>query len=141
MKIFVGYGYNERDQWVERLVFPIIEAMGDEVVSGKDLYGQPITGAVGVRIKESNAVIGFTTRRDQLANGGWTTHQWVKDELLHGLNCNLPIVEVREQGVQDQEGMLGGLQRIAYEEAQRDLLMVELVRAISRWHEGAEVRM
>ena len=33
MKIFVGYGYNDRDRWVEQFVFPIIEAFGSEVVA------------------------------------------------------------------------------------------------------------
>jgi hypothetical protein len=42
MKIFVGYGYNERDKWVEDLVFPRIEAFGDRPVSGQEIFGQDL---------------------------------------------------------------------------------------------------
>jgi hypothetical protein len=27
MKLFVGYGYNDRDQWIEEQVFPILQGM------------------------------------------------------------------------------------------------------------------
>ncbi len=27
MRIFVAYGYNERDRWIPRLVFPIMESI------------------------------------------------------------------------------------------------------------------
>jgi hypothetical protein len=141
MKIFVGYGYNDRDRWVERLVFPLIKAFGDEVVDGKELFGQQISEAVRSKIDDSDALIGFTTRRDQGPDGTWTTHQWVHDELVHALGRRIPRVEVREVGVQGQDGMLGGLQRIPYAEAERDLLLVELARAISKWHERGRIRM
>jgi hypothetical protein len=35
MKIFVGYGYNARDPWIEDLVFRLIKAFGDEPTHGK----------------------------------------------------------------------------------------------------------
>jgi hypothetical protein len=28
MKVFVGYGYNDRDSWIEEQVFPIFRGMG-----------------------------------------------------------------------------------------------------------------
>ena len=39
MRIFVGYGYNERDKWVEDYVLPLLVAFGCEVVHGKAVYG------------------------------------------------------------------------------------------------------
>jgi hypothetical protein len=142
-KIFVGYGYNQRDSWIEELVFPIIEAFRVDVVTGKELQGRSITDGVRDKIKDSDAVIGFTTRRDKIAKtkNQWTTHQWVRDELLFAKSLNVPIVEVREDGVQEQDGLLGGLQRILYRENQRENFLVELVKLIGQWHEGKPVTM
>jgi hypothetical protein len=39
MRIFVGFGYNERDRWIRDMVFPLIPAFGDEVVTGEEAYG------------------------------------------------------------------------------------------------------
>lgn len=39
MKIFVGFGYNDRDKWIRDLVFPIIRAFGHEVLTGEEAYG------------------------------------------------------------------------------------------------------
>ena len=32
MKVFVGFGYNDRDRWIEEQVFPILRGMGFGVV-------------------------------------------------------------------------------------------------------------
>jgi hypothetical protein len=39
MRVFIGYGYNERDRWVEDYVFPLIATMGCEISHGKAVYG------------------------------------------------------------------------------------------------------
>jgi hypothetical protein len=140
MKIFVGYGYNDRDTWVEDLVFPLILALGDEVVTGKEIFGEKLDDGVRSEIGESDALIGFTTRRDPLAGGNsWTTHEWVRDELLYAANLKppIPFVEVRETQVDPQFGMLIGRARINYEEKARDRCLVELAQTISRWHHSA----
>ena len=35
MKVFVGFGYNDQDHWIEEQVFPILRGMGFSVVDGK----------------------------------------------------------------------------------------------------------
>lgn len=142
MKIFVGYGFNERDQWVEDLVFPIIQAFGDDVITGKELQGEIITESVTQKIQQSNALIGFATRRDRInIEEKWTTHRWVIDEMATALTIGLPIIEVREKGVDDQGGIIGNRQRIDYEENKRDICMVDLVKTIGRWHEGSSIKL
>ncbi len=133
MKIFVGYGYQERDQWVEKLIFPIIEAFGSEVVSGKEVYGKIISEAIRRQIKQCDALIAFMTRRERI-DGEWNTHRWVSDELATALAYDLPALEVREVGVADQGGIAGDRQRIKYDEKFRDECLVELVKAIGQWH-------
>ena len=86
MKIFVAFGYNPRDRWIPELVFPIIKAFGDEVVSGEEIPGQQITDAIIREIRQSHALLAFTTRRDKIGDQErWTTHRWVTDELSQAL--------------------------------------------------------
>lgn len=137
MRVFIGFGYNDRDEWIKRLVFPIVKSFGHEIETGEDLVGQPIAAGVGQRIDRAHALIGFLTRREGPVNGVWTTHRWVSDELAHAEAKRLLIMEVRESGVDPQGGIVGDRQRLEYDEASRDVFLVELVRALGKWPRGA----
>jgi hypothetical protein len=63
MRVFVGYGYNERDAWVEKHVVPILRAMSIDTVDGKDMHGEVLQEGVKNRIDIADAVIGFCTLR------------------------------------------------------------------------------
>lgn len=162
MKIFVAYGFNQRDSWIPRLVFPIIEAFGDEVVTGEDEQGEDITEETTNRIKSSDALIAFTTRRvdaGQPAAGaegqqagavaqGFLTHRWVTDELavvmgLKAAGFTMAVVEVTED--EDPEGQRGvagkDRQVIRYKEGARDRCLVEIVKTIGRWHKRNHVTL
>jgi hypothetical protein len=142
MKIFVGYGYNERDKWIKDFVFPIIQAFNDEVITGEELQGEQITDAVRQKIRQSDALFGFVTRRGEpIMDGKWLTHRWVTDEIAVALADNKPVVEVREEGVDDQGGIIGDRQRIIYRENERDKCLVELVKSIGKWHRGSTIRL
>jgi hypothetical protein len=134
MKIFVGFGYHPHDRWVQDLVFPLIEAFGDEVITGEDLQGEQITEAVRRKIQQSDALIGFVTRRNPDTPRDRTTHRWVTDELTCGLLCNIPVVEVREVGVDEQGGLVGDRQRIVYDPTARDHCIVAIAKTIGKWH-------
>src|SRR6266446_8011620 len=136
MRIFVAFGYNPRDGWIEQMVFPIVEAFGSEVLSGEKMQGEQLSQGVLERIGNSDALIAFTTRRDQLKNGNWTTHKWVQQELSTAIAKGILVAEVREADVDPQVGVDGDRQRITYEEANRDKCLVEIVRTIGRWHEN-----
>jgi len=77
MRIFVGYGYNIRDKWVEDYVFPLLLAFGCEVVHGKAVYGGTLPDEVMKSIRTADAAIGFTTRREAITAGQFKTHDWV----------------------------------------------------------------
>lgn len=142
MKIFVAYGYNDRDRWIPDLVFPVIEAFGDEVITGEELQGQRITPGVIERIQNSHALIGFTTRRDPIDNNRWLTHRWVTDEISQAIALGLDrVLEVREEGVDDQGGIAGDRQRIRYAENSRDRCIVALVETLGNWHRVHDVRL
>lgn len=143
MRIFVGYGYNQRDLWIEEYVFPLLEAFGVEVVSGKEVYGLALPTAIGALIKGADAAIGFTTRRDDLGGGRYGTHQWVIDELVvaQAPPNSIPWVEVREDGVEFPGGLLPAtnLQRITYQESDRALCLVAIAQALRRFCELTNV--
>ena len=141
MKIFVAYGYNERDQWVKDMVFPIIEAFGDEVVTGDQTYEGSIPENVKSSIERSDALIGFTTRRAPENVTMSPTHQWVVSELASAVTLNRRVVEVREQGVDPQGGLHQGLQRINYDEQARDKCLVEIAKAVGSWHKTGTIRL
>ena len=141
MKIFVAYGYNPRDQWVKDMVFPIIEAFGIQVVTGDATYEGSVPDNVRASIASSDALIGFTTRRDPQNDMVWSTHQWVVSELSSAVTLGRRVVEVREEGVDPQGGLHQDLHRINYDEQARDKCLVEIVKAVGSWHRTGPLRM
>jgi hypothetical protein len=135
MRIFVAYGYNERDRWIEEVVFPLITAFDSKVVHGKDLQGEILSQEIQKRIKTSHALLAFCTRRDQLADGKWTTHRWVTDELAFASQIGKSVAEVRELQVDSQAGIAGDRARIEYDEANRFGTMIQLTSTLVRWHQ------
>lgn len=145
MRIFVGYGYNERDRWIEDYVLPLVVAFGCEVVHGKSVYGGALPDEVMRAIRTSDAVIGFTTRRESLAPGQYRTHDWVVQELVtaHAQDPSIPWVEIREQGVISPGGILeyANAQRIDYREDDRPGCLVKIAQALRRFHDLTNVTM
>jgi len=145
MRIFVGYGYNERDRWIEEYVLPLVVAFGCEVVHGKSVYGGALPDEVIKAIRTSDAVIGFTTRRELEAPGQYRTHDWVVQELTtaHTQDPRIPWVEIREEGVISTGGIIGSAdaQRIDYREDDLPRCLVKIAQALRRLHDLANVTM
>jgi hypothetical protein len=142
MRIFVGFGYNARDSWIPDMVFPIVRAFGDEVITGEDMPGEVLSEGVIERIRSSEALIGFLTRRgDPGPDGAFRTHRWVTDEISQAIAMKKPVVEVREAGVDAQGGIAADRQRLSYDEGSRDRCLVEIVKAIGAWHRGSRLRL
>ena len=134
MRVFVAYGYRDRNLWIPRLIYPLIRAFGDEVMNGEEMPGEIITEGVRQRINRSDALIGFVTRLEDIGNGRSTTHRWVTDELASAHGQGKLIVEVREVGVDEQRGIIGDRQPVVYDEGRRDECIVEIVRALGERH-------
>jgi hypothetical protein len=133
MRIFVGYGYNPRDSWIEKDVFPILEAMHLHVVHGKNMHGQVLQDGVKDRIEQSDALIGFCTMRSRLKGAEFNSHIWVRDEMVHALARQKPVVEIREKGVANPPGITGDRQRIELDPKDRLSCIAELVKAVNSW--------
>jgi len=135
MRLFVGYGYNTRDQWIEDQVFPILRALGMEISHGKDMHGEVLQAGVKQRIVQADALVGFCTLREGQETAAFNTHPWVRDELVfaEAHSPPKPIVEVREEGVTVPAGILGNRQWIPLRQADRLSCVCELVSAVRRW--------
>lgn len=139
MKVFIGYGYNERDRWIETYVLPLVEAFGCEVLRGRTVYGGALTAEVQRLIRAADAMIGFTTCRDPRDGGGFLTHSWVILELNMAHSIPIPFVEVREQGVVVTEEFLQPPQRIDYVDSDRAACLREVALALRRLREQTAV--
>jgi hypothetical protein len=146
MRVFIGYGYNDRDKWIEQYVFPLAVAFGCEVVHGKVVYGGPLPGEIVKLIRTCDAMIGFTTRREEIApgSGQYRTHDWVVQELVTAnaqTDPEIPWVEVRQEGVVSPGGILEGAnaQRIDYVEAELAACLVKVAQALGELRDRTSV--
>ncbi len=140
MKIFIGFGYNQKDQWIKELVFPLVQAFDGQILTGEDLHGEVISQGVIDKIKKSDGVLAFCTPRDPLASGKFTTHQWVRDELVTALNNGIPAIEIREKSVDGQGGIAGDRQRIEFDLENKAQLLVDLAKMLSEWRRKLKAR-
>jgi hypothetical protein len=129
MKVFVGFGYNDRDKWIKDLVIPFINELGCEVVTGEDLHGEILSQGVKSRIEASQVLIGFLTQREALASGKYSTHRWVTDEIAHVENKK-PVFEILEKNVDAQKGITGDRQRYEYDD--KAYLLLEITKFIMK---------
>ena len=143
MRVFVGYGYNDQDRWVEEYVFPLVEAFGSEVLHGRAVYGGALPEEVIRVIRTSDAMIGFTTRREAVGADQFRTHDWVVQELVtaNAQDPRIPWVEVRQEGVISPGGILDAVdaQRIDYQEAERATCLVKIAQALRRFSDSTRI--
>lgn len=143
MRIFIGYGYNQRDRWVETYAIPLIEAFGCEVLHGREVYGGTVTEQVLQLIRRSDAMAGFTTRRDDNGGGTYSSHPWVLKELNAAYRNDppIPFVEVREEGVDvsGEDFAKADYQRIEYREEDRAACLLRLAQAVRGLQEQTRV--
>jgi len=132
MRIFVGFGYNDRDRWIEEQIFPIMRGMGFTVMDGKDMHGEALQPEVQSRIEQSDAAIGFFTLRENQPEAEFNSHMWVRDEMIYANAKGKPIIPVREEGVKVPDGLLGNRQYISLCQNNRLACVVELVGAVGR---------
>lgn len=132
MRVFVGFGYNDQDRWIEEQVFPILRAMAFTVVDGKDIHGQILQPQVQARIDQSDAAIGFFTLREGQGGADFNSHLWVRDEMVYADARGKPIIPIREEGVRLPDGLLGNRQYIPLAKNDRLACVVELIGALGR---------
>jgi len=132
MRVFVGFGYNERDKWIEEHVFPVLECMGFTVVHGKGLHGEVLQQGVKDQLDQSDAAVGFFTIRDGQGDADFTSHIWVRDEMVYFSAKNKPIVPIKEENVKVPDGLLGDRQYVVLRQDDRLACVTQLVQALGK---------
>jgi hypothetical protein len=132
MKVFVGWPYEV--SWIETHAIPLVKTYGVEVITGKELHGQKLTDGVKDDIEKSDGAVFFTTKRTQNSSGGWTTSDWVVDEIKHANSIKLSrILEIREEGVEYPNKIHDERQYIVMKPEERMDALLELGKAVSNW--------
>jgi hypothetical protein len=132
MRVFVGFGYNDRDRWIEEQVFPILRDMGFAVVDGKGMHGKILQPEVESRIEQSDVAIGFFTIREGQGEADFNSHLWVLNEMVHANARGKSIIPVKEEGARVPDVLLGNRQYIPLRQNERLACVVELVGALGR---------
>jgi hypothetical protein len=127
MKVFVAYGYNDQNKWIEEMAIPVIKALGFEVVHGKEIPGLDISDEIIDRIKSCDLLVGFLTKREDDPGGG----KWVRDEIVAAKTAGLLYIPVVEKGVNFQSNILGDVSWEPYDETSRDMFLVNLIKAVA----------
>lgn len=99
MNIFLAFAFRDKDKELAGIVDRLLACQSIQLTTGKLLGGNALTPAVKQRIESCDALVALLTRRDQLVNGSWTTHDWVEDELQHARTAVKPAIALIESGV------------------------------------------
>lgn len=81
--VFLSYHYDEPNTRIARQIEDLLESHNLRATTGDVLSGGALTDEIKRQIDEADALIALLTRNQQLANGSWTTHEYVKNELQH----------------------------------------------------------
>jgi hypothetical protein len=134
MNVFVGWPYDA--VWVERYAIPLIKTYGINVTTGKEIPGLTLQKGVRQRIKDANAAIFFTTRREQDPNNEkvWKTSDWVVAEINYAKGLEKErILDMREEGVEYAEKLFEERQHVIMDPDDRLQSLIDLGEALNQW--------
>jgi hypothetical protein len=136
MRVFVGFGYLDKESWIPELVLPMLAQLGIEIIEGREIAGTPIDQTLRDLIGSCDALIGILTKRAKRRDGQWDTSDYVRQELEIALASNELVVPVVENGVVLPKGFLNQTQFILFERGKRDVMLVDLARHVRDWVAG-----
>lgn len=132
MNIFLAFSYRDDDKPLAQYVERLLASQLVKPVTGERLGGEQLSQEVQNRINGSDALIALLTRRDQLQAGGWTTHQWVTDELAWARANGKRAIAIVEDGV-SQGGMFQPHECIPLNRDKPLEAFIRLAETISSW--------
>jgi len=132
MKIFLAFSFRDEDKGVVANVEDVLASHDIWIVNGKDVGGEQLTPAVQARIEQCDGLIGLLTRRDKLAGGGWTTHDWVRDEISHARSNKIKAFTLVETDV-NVGGMYQSHESFPLDRDNPLPALMKLSRTIGEW--------
>jgi len=113
MKIFLAFSFRQEDKSLVNYVEQLLASQYVHIITGERLGGEQLTPAVQARIDQAHVLVGLLTRRDQKIGSGWTTHQWVLDEIAYARAQKKRVIALIEDGV-DVGGMYQSHEHIVF---------------------------
>lgn len=131
-RVFLAYSFRDEDRELVTFVEHLLASHDVLAVTGEAVGGGGITPTVQSRIQASDGLIALLTRGDPLAEGGWTTHPWVRDELIHARGFGKPAIALCENGV-PTAGMYSDHERIDFARDRVLDALLALSRTLGEW--------
>jgi hypothetical protein len=132
MRVFLAFSFRPEDKDLVGQVGRLLASQHITTMTGEGLGGEQLTPAVQDRIDKCDALVGLATRRDQKQAGGYTTHQWVLDEIGYARGQKKRAIAVVENGV-DVGGMYQPHEYIALDMAQPLTALLHLSETLGLW--------
>lgn len=134
--VFLGFAFREVDRELVDHIERLLESHGLKATTGKAVGGERLNEAVEARIRNADAFVGLLTRREQFANGGWSTHGWIKDELRYARDQSRPAIALVETDVK-VEGMEQPQENIPLDRAAPLEAFLRLSETMAEWKRKA----
>jgi len=131
-KIFVSYHYDDPNKGLAAIVDDLLDGHSLRFTTGDALGGGNLTPAIKGQIENADALIALLTRRENLGNGKWTTHDFCKTELQHARTFGKNAIALVETGV-DVQGLYQEHEYISYDAQNPLAAFVRLSRTIGLW--------
>jgi hypothetical protein len=141
MTVFIAYSFG--DQWIAQCIFPLVEALGFRIESGKEMAGQAIDEGIKKKIDACDGLIAFMTRVTPIAgaSGRFKASDWVIQEYTHAAARGMLVLEVREAEVEFQGHLAGNRQWIEIDLTDRLPAAVQLCRTLREWRNGIDIEL
>ncbi len=138
MKVFLSHTFRNSDRELVEQVEALLSSHDVQMVTGRRLAGQAVDDEIFRRIEETDALVAVMTRRETLgdaAEGRFTTHPYVRDELNHARAKEKLSIAILEQGV-EIEGAYRDRERIAFDRAQPLPTFLALSESLRQWKQA-----
>jgi len=140
MTIFIAYPF--RDQWIAQWIFPLVEALGFRVESGREMAGQTIDEGIRKKIEGCDGLVAFMTRVTLIeGTNRFKASDWVMQEYTHAAARGLLVLEVREAEVEFHGQLAGNRQWIDLDAVDRLPAAVQLCRTLREWQSGIDIEL
>lgn len=132
MKIFLAFPFRQGDKGLVGYIEQLLASQYVLIITGERLGGEQLTPAVQSRIDQAHGLVGLLTRRDQKVGSGWTTHQWVLDEIAYARTQKKRVIALVEDGV-DVGGMYQSHEHIPFKRESLMEPLLVLSEQVGQW--------
>ena len=151
-RVFLSYSF-DHDRELAKLIQALVESVGDDLVTGEDLGGGPLTPAIQQRVREAQAFVAIVSPRPVDAENPRGASEWVLGEIDYargldtvptlsaGGGVGSIVIVHRDVPAAHLGPMYQNHERMVYTPDQMVAPITKLMRTLSRWKEEAGRRI